>query len=160
MPAQTASRLLTKYWDGVFPIDPAYIATKLDAIVLPRQDLDGASGMIELIDGVPLISYLKTEARVRQRFTVAHELGHLALGHLNENNKYFRDTRYELGSGHAGPIEQAANLFAASILMPAEYVEELVLRQQVKTVSELAIIFDVSEIAMGYRLNYLGYSRV
>ncbi|WP_135080076.1 ImmA/IrrE family metallo-endopeptidase [Terasakiella sp. SH-1] len=52
--------------------------------------------------------------RNRQRFTIAHELGHLVLHYiLNEEKQAMKAHRY--GSG---PVEWEANWFAAGFLMP------------------------------------------
>lgn len=105
---------------------------------------------------------------VRQRFTVAHELGHfmlhpgrpLILDHVRLN---LRDNVSSLGTDRE---EREANAFAAELLMlRAEVVAEVrrVLdRGEVPSgrfVSELAAGFDVSEQAMEIRLVNLGVWR-
>lgn len=50
----------------------------------------------------------------RQRFTAAHELGHILLGHVG---KYALTNREPSPSDN--PLEQAANVFASRLLAPA-----------------------------------------
>ncbi len=52
----------------------------------------------------------------RQRFTIAHELGHCLLGHLkNKGKTFYRNVETDVSD----PMEQQANVFARDILMPA-----------------------------------------
>lgn len=50
----------------------------------------------------------------RQRFTAAHELGHILLGHVGEKNLVNREP-----SPSDSPIEKEANVFASRLLAPA-----------------------------------------
>lgn len=50
----------------------------------------------------------------RQRFTVAHELGHIMLNHVGKYELANREV-----SSKDNPIEQAANVFASRLLAPA-----------------------------------------
>ena len=50
----------------------------------------------------------------RQRFTTAHELGHILLGHVGQSPVVNREPQ-----ATDNPIEQAANVFAARLLAPA-----------------------------------------
>lgn len=157
MPINAADNLLTKYWNGSLPVDPLAIASKLGAVVIPRDDLNGVSGMIELMpNNIPVISCNSLEPNVRQRFTLAHEVGHLALKHLTPERPFFRDTRNEMGSSQWSPLERDANTFAANLLMPARIVNKAVLESGITSIARLAQLFDVSEIAMTYRLQDLG----
>jgi IrrE N-terminal-like domain len=72
----------------------------------------------------PLILLNKSQSNAaRRRFTIAHEIGHLALGwhsgtfacHVSETNAYI--------SGDYGVAEAEANRFASELLMPTPWVK-------------------------------------
>ena len=73
-------------------------------------------GYTIMIDGQPIIviNSLKRDNAARMRFTVAHELGHIMLGHVGV---------YELVNREPSPgdndIEREANVFASRLLAPA-----------------------------------------
>lgn len=75
---------------------------------------DGNSGKSLIINGQPVIIVNKTELPERQRFTAAHELGHIMLGHVGKYKLVNREP-----SASDNPIEQAANVFASRLLAPA-----------------------------------------
>ena len=63
------------------------------------SDFDGLS---EIVDDIPIIVLLKDSDGARQRFTIAHELGHLVLNILDNNLNE----------------EKLCNKFAGALLMP------------------------------------------
>lgn len=67
------------------------------------SDFDGLS---EIVDGIPVIVLLKDTDGARQRFTIAHELGHLI---LNIENKKLDE-------------ENVCNQFAGALLMPKKAI--------------------------------------
>jgi Zn-dependent peptidase ImmA (M78 family) len=69
-----------KYWDWTIPVDVVAMALAAGPSVVADQDL-GASGQLSFDGTTPVIRYSTTEHPVRQRFTVAHALGHLMLEH-------------------------------------------------------------------------------
>ena len=75
---------------------------------------DGNDGFSTIINDQPRIFVSADCIPTRQRFTCAHELGHILLGHVG---------RYELVNREPdpgdNPIEQAANVFASRLLAPA-----------------------------------------
>jgi len=108
----------------------------------------------------------------RQRFTIAHELGHLTL-HEKEGDQLFIDTQlrvyqrvgepdHEIYS-HPGSLsnpvmEREANAFAAALVMPAPLVQHAALEHQLwdeADIAALARTFGVSEQAMSIRLQQL-----
>jgi Zn-dependent peptidase ImmA (M78 family) len=119
------------------------------------QDIDGL--VLELDTGA-VIWVNREQAPVRQRFTLAHELGHHLLRHADT---FHLDLGGDLapnatGGGHPNydwRAERAANEFAASLLMPASMV-----RRAAATVTDVAVLaaqFKVSRAAMGFRLTAL-----
>jgi Zn-dependent peptidase ImmA (M78 family) len=153
-PRSEATRLLQKFWGGQpIPVDPTRIAEKLGVTVRAGRvsELKGASGWYKLDDDEePLILFNSSEVDVRQRFTIAHELGHHVLGHGPRP----RDTTF---SDQFDSYEIAANQFAAELLMPVFAVQTLVEKANVTSLARLAGAFQVSELAMNYRLKNLGY---
>jgi Zn-dependent peptidase ImmA (M78 family) len=105
----------------------------------------------------------------RQRFTIAHELGHFLLHegqtvHLDQNRIAFtvnlRNTESAKGEDND---EREANLFAAELLMPVAFLREdlrgkdLDLLGDSEFLSKLAEKYKVSSQALTFRLTYLGY---
>lgn len=154
----TAKDVLEAHWDGEVPVRPVAIARAMGIEVFKSSTLEG-SGQISVSEngGVELI-FNDNEPLVRKRFTVAHEIGHFALGHLSNTSRMFRDNVTQFSSGVRDPNEVQANRFAAQLLMPAESLR-LAIQEGTKTVAGLAELFRVSEVAMKYRLMNLGMLR-
>lgn len=100
---------------------------------------------------------------VRQRFSIAHELGHLVLHEpaFQIDQHAFVSFRDSESSSATDPHEIEANQFAAALLMPAallrECVEQLGENADVEeSIGRLARRFDVSTQAMTIRLTSLG----
>jgi Zn-dependent peptidase ImmA (M78 family) len=94
---------------------------------------------------------------VRQRFTLAHELGHVRCGHAVEMN--VDDVSVLAGDTH-DPREVQANAFAAELLAPRAGVAALVDGEPgLETVVDVAARFGISAPAALYRLNTLGLTR-
>ena len=64
----------------------------------------------------PVILYDDNESPQRIRFTVAHELGHIVLGHIRPGEFTIQNREPRAKDD---PIEQAANRFAVDLLAPA-----------------------------------------
>jgi Zn-dependent peptidase ImmA (M78 family) len=54
------------------------------------------------------------------------------------------------------PVESSANRFAAELLMPESAVRSMISDKAYSNLSALATAFNVSEVAMKYRLKNLG----
>jgi len=119
------------------------------------------SGVLVMDAGKGTIGYSPTESKVRQRFTIAHELGHYEL-HKQDSGLFidkgfavlFRDQNSSSGEIKK---EQEANAFAAALLMP----EKLLIKEIKKhnfdlgeedAMKELAKLFNVSVPAMTFRI--------
>lgn len=146
-----AKEVLEKYWDKEIPIDLLKLATALGAEVKADPNLT-TSGEFNCTNDGPLIQYNNTESKVRQRFTIAHEIGHYVLGHGGA----YRDSPNEFSLANHDPLEIAANRFAAELLMPEEVLNLLIFKKGIKDIAKLSNMLQVSQIAMQYRLKNLG----
>lgn len=114
---------------------------------------DDVDGLCALEGTVAVILAAPTPVPVRQRFTLAHELGH-ALARDDQGLRIDVDIE---NPGRDGS-EQRANAFAAAFLMPAGLLEERVGSTQPgrDLVAELAIDLGVSPSALAHRMERLG----
>jgi hypothetical protein len=144
-----AKETLRLYWDGkTFPVPVVRIANAMGARVVSSLDMTD-SGQVERIGEGYKITVREGEPDYRRRFTIAHELGHIALGHLG-SAPLFRDSHFNRPRNYR---EQAANRFAAAFLMPAEFVELAWGKIGYRKIAEY---FGVSVQTLVYRLVQLG----
>lgn len=114
-----------------------------------------------------LIGVNALHSKTRQRFTIAHELGHLELGHLQQYgaqeilvDRHFKVMFRDVKSSQASdPVEIDANAYAAELLMPTSMlIAERELRsagidyEDDALVHALALRYKVSRQAMTFRL--------
>ncbi|EFL9618700.1 ImmA/IrrE family metallo-endopeptidase [Citrobacter freundii] len=151
--------VLDRYWDKMLPVDPLKIAEAWGARVKALEDSDfnneGLSGLAVIKNGEPRIYFDSNEHPNRQRFTIAHELGHHVLGHTKDG-EYHRDRARDYYTGAPLFSERQANQFAAALLMPKNAILHYVERVGIESTLELAKIFNVSEAAMRWRLKEIG----
>ncbi len=149
--SQEAKALLEQFWDLKIPIDPEFFAKQV-GLTVERKDLGLQSGYFD--SDKRLIVVNNQEVEERQRFTIAHELGHFCLNHGSS----YRDTATpgwfrKVNSTH----ETEANKFAAELLMPAIAVKILIDVRKIRDAVELRQAFGVSSQALHWRLKSLGY---
>jgi Zn-dependent peptidase ImmA (M78 family) len=157
-----ASELLRKFRLHRVPVDVHSVAEHLGAKVVYEDVDDDVSGLLLCENGVSTIVINRQHPPNRQRFTLAHECGHLYL-HADRGDRlwvdktlFFRDASSSTGD-HRAEIE--ANQFAAGLLMPGELVLSAFEPDHEFTeadVVRLALRFEVSERAMTVRLISLG----
>jgi Zn-dependent peptidase ImmA (M78 family) len=160
-----AINVLRKTGVDTAPVPIHLVAQRLGLMVESVHLGDEVSGVLVVDGEVGVIGYNVLHAEVRQRFTIAHEIGHYLL-HRSDSSLFidqryfsaFRDARSSEGSE---PREREANAFAASLLMPSHLVRwELKHRSfdlaDEDALSLLAKTFRVSTQAMAFRLSNLG----
>ncbi|ESZ28012.1 ImmA/IrrE family metallo-endopeptidase [Mesorhizobium sp. L2C084A000] len=157
-----ALEVLDKYLGDV-PVRVEDAIRELDVSLKMNADLPfGISGQIKrLPNGRYEISSAAGETNSRQRFTIAHELGHYVLHRgmlgagVNDDTKYRTVRDSNLYNGAIDDVhERQANSFAANILIP-----EATIKRDIgwyKFVSEAAKVYNVSKSSMRWRLNNLG----
>lgn len=141
------------------PVHAEQIARRLGAQITYESFEGEISGMLYRDRGTAVIGVNSRHAPTRQRFTVAHEIGHLLI-HKGQPLFIDRFVRVNWRNGESSPEEVQANAFAAGLLMPRALVREAVghalsRRRDVtpqEIVGTLARRFEVSAAAMQYRL--------
>lgn len=135
------------------------------------EDIEESGFSRQNSDGGVEITINENEPPYRQRFTIAHEIGHVILGHIDEIEIY-RNTESEYCDMVHRAIEVSANKFAAELLMPYKLVvyvireslkelnyneDDKLYRNNIeKIIDKSANKMKVSGIAFKYRLDNLG----
>ncbi len=96
-----------------------------------------------------IIYYNEQKPHQRIRFTLAHELGHCLLGHINNNEITYRYNSENDGVKDLKELQ--ANVFARDLLMPATVLHSL----DIKSCEDIARICNVSMQSAEIRFNRL-----
>jgi Zn-dependent peptidase ImmA (M78 family) len=168
-----AEQVLVEFGFSELPIPVDRLAMRLGLDVERAVLGDDISGLLVIQEGRGIIGINASQASTRQRFTIAHELGHFVLHRdivpvfidkqfLKPYVAAFRDGASATGEEE---IEREANAFAAGLLMPANLVHEAArLLPPTSTdddvIEGLARRFDVSRQAMSFRLANLTSGRI
>jgi Zn-dependent peptidase ImmA (M78 family) len=161
-----ASNLIAKSKTDRPPVPVESIAREKGVIVSKRRVESNVSGFLyrNASKRRPVIGVNIAHHPNRQRFTIAHELGHFLLHagdvvHVDDPVNH-RDER----SGQGTDVQEVeSNLFAAELLMPVQFLREDLQRfgtldlLDEQKVESLARKYGVSNQAMAVRLSYLGY---
>lgn len=149
-----AEEVLTTYWDGTLPVDPAVIASRLGVEVFNAQLGNDVYGMLERKPGGNPQIFLDVDQPVnRWRFSCAHELGH----YVERSARLDDDISYverRSDTDRTSPDEIYANEFAGNLLMPEHEVRARV--DAGMSDMRMALDFGVSYDAMLYRKTRLG----
>lgn len=144
------------------PVEVDVLARVVGADVRRRPNSPDISGLLYRQGDELIIGVNADDSPARQRFTIAHEIGHLKLHKSGFFvDRAYRASRTDLPSDAAE--ERQANWFAAELLMPENMIST-VARELVeqKSMTDEALIgalaerFRVSRQAMGFRLLNLG----
>lgn len=141
-----------------FPVDPEAIASKLGIQVYREPLPANTAGFIIRTrkDGPVRIVLNSNDGKHRQRFTLAHELGHY-FQHRDDDKIGFVDKRDELAAAGTDPNEVWANGFAAELLMPAATIRTW--WAEGWSPSQIREALGVSEQAFAVRMSSLGLLR-
>ena len=153
------------------PIDVEALAKAMGITIRYEPFDEELSGVLVKEGDRVAIGVNSAHSITRQRFTIAHEIGHFALNHDGNlfvdqalrSQAYIvhRDGKSSLGTDYH---EVQANQFAAELLMPQDLLNLQIEKRLDKRarsssadlISELARVFVVSTQAMEYRLANLG----
>jgi Zn-dependent peptidase ImmA (M78 family) len=161
----TVEQVLKECGISTRPVPLEKIIRKHNILLVNLPANDDIFGAIVRQQGRIIIAVNPNQHPNRQRFTIAHELGHF-FNHDYENDGkdhvdgdfrlHWRDSKSSQGVNWN---EIEANQFAASLLMPenllkADVEQSLPLNKD--AISHLASLYKVSRLAMQYRLVNLG----
>lgn len=142
-----AWRCLIDYKVTSLPISVLGIARSAGIKVLKNSATDlllpSESGISIIMGNKWVIIYNDKCSRQRCRFTVAHELGHIFLGHELEKRNRITQT-FKRSDSYA---EHEANIFASRLLAPACVIWALGLTNE----NEIATVCDISHSAAKFR---------
>ena len=153
------------------PVPPDSVARAADVRVVMDSLSAELSGLLRVLDGAPTIVVNSSHGEMRHRFTIAHELGHLSLHGGREGSQMFVDRDFVFRRGQKAAAgsdreEIQANMFAAELLMPRDWLERDVGEKDIDAAGRAAISDDavvrlarqygVSQAAMAFRLANLG----
>jgi Zn-dependent peptidase ImmA (M78 family) len=160
--------LLDKHDIKKAPVDVERLALLLGANVQYAPTEEKLSGFIlkDIQNNQVIIGINENHHKNRQRFTIAHELGHLYLhekGKIHIDRKFQINLRDENSSTGDSEEEKEANLFAAELLMPAKFISKDLTDIEAfdlfddDYLEKLADTYQVSRQALTFRLSYLNY---
>jgi Zn-dependent peptidase ImmA (M78 family) len=146
------------------PVENLARALEIDVRYSPgKEDVSGAL----IRDGESVVIAVNSaQHENRQRFTIAHEIGHFLLHkgtqvHFDEDFRVNYRNAVSSEATNIGEIE--ANRFAAALLMPEDFLRRDLLRLQPdherinETIQSLSVRYKVSTRAIELRLVNLGF---
>jgi Zn-dependent peptidase ImmA (M78 family) len=158
---EDAHRLFEEHKIKSAPVAVERIAKSL-GVRVQYAPLDGdLSGMAYIKDGVPIVGINSLHHPNRQRFTLAHELGHIRLHRVHLENQVHVDKgslrRDAVTATGEDDLEVEANAFASELLMPHDLLQAALDGRTIdleddEMISALAKRFRVSEAAIRFRL--------
>lgn len=160
-------RLLTSFSAGRIPVPIEEIAEQLGLRIQRSVLGDDVAGVLLLAEDEDsgVIGVNVSQAPVRQRFTIAHEIAHFVLHRhalpifIDRQflTSYFAAFRNRASATGEDRREREANAFAAALLMPAAAVRDALAgiagdATDDDALDQLAKRFDVSRQAMTFRV--------
>lgn len=137
--ARDQARILVEKLGLKNPPVPVEKLAKALGVRIEYNPFDGElSGMAFLRDGKPIIGVNSKHHPNRQRFTIAHELGHIVLHRthletavlIDKSRNFMIDgksfiPRNQTSAEGSDPLEIQANAFASELLLPARLVRKV-----------------------------------
>lgn len=148
---QLVEQLLKNADISSLPVKLSKIAKLWDGLQVTIEDIEGEAFLVDLGVLGSNILIKKNSSKERQRFSLAHELGHLALRDagipIDASPTHARDNK----------IERWCNEFAAELLMPTAWLRDDVLKSDISKLylvaHELSQKYEVSHEAIFIRFS-------
>jgi len=163
---QQAAKLLEENSVRRAPVPVEAIARAVGLDVRYAPTTDDVSGALIRNGKSAVIAVNSAQHENRQRFTIAHEIGHFIL-HKRTDQHFDEDFRIDYRNAVSSEATQRseieANGFAAALLMPVKFLQNDLLRVELgesdadQEIQTLAVRYKVSSRAMELRLLNLGF---
>lgn len=125
---------------------------KCDIAIEPMPDRVDGMVATDPQTGARVIAVAASPWLQRQRFTLAHELGHLEMGSLSEHRE----------GGPDSDVEDAAHSFARHLLLPVSAAQRMLRETRASSprelLSDVVRLFRVSPVVAGYQLATAGWT--
>ena len=162
---KTATEILQEFGGDEFPLDLEKLLENIGISALPmdftkleeKLKKGHILGLVLSDADNAVIYYSKNDTPNRQRFTIAHELGHIC-GHLQPDSTDYPYIDWRIEEQSEDFEEIKANIFAGELLIPLRKLKDVYLNMAIPNSRDLAIVFGVSTNVMEKRLDYLGVS--
>jgi Zn-dependent peptidase ImmA (M78 family) len=166
IPQEEAKKLVEQLHITRPPVPVERVARHLGATIRYSPFDGDISGIIHIRGGVPIIGVNSLHPPNRQRFTVAHECGHLVLHRefitqeVHVDKKFAVLRRDDVSATGKERKEIQANQFAAELIMPHAFLlralgNDMIDIDDTELVTRLAREFKVSADAMKIRMTNL-----
>lgn len=110
-----AWKMLIDYNVDTMPVPIVRLCREMGIVMKYYKPNDTNDGKTLYIDGVPYILINEDIPKERKRFVIAHELGHIVLGHIEDDGSVL----FHSEKSQKTPIENEATAFALRLLAPA-----------------------------------------
>lgn len=149
---EKAQNILSMFGVNEAPIDVEDICSKLGFKIAYIELSDKVSAAIKIENNRKAIIVNSKHSKNRQRFSIAHELGHYLSGHedFDDEKRVFIDPHKKYLNPQFRQ-EEEADEFAAELLMPESLLKTDVVESKLG-ITELATKYQTSEQAMTIQL--------
>ncbi len=142
-----------------YPVNLQQIAQRVNTDIYYRSDMphnvNGAT--IPLKDGGYIIALKSRQPIFNERFALAQEIAHIALGHCAGG--IIITSSYESYNQGIFPYDWESYAFAKEMLVPLEELKHILAAQEVLDIDKLCTLYGVSGEIMKKRLNEIGAIR-
>ena len=161
-----ATEILNEFGDpNTIPINLNKLLENIGISVLPmdftnleeKLNKGHILGLVLTTENNAVIYYSINDTTNRQRFTIAHELGHIC-SHLRPDSTDYPYIDWRIEEEANNCEEKKANIFAGELLIPLHKLKQEYLSLRFPSSKELASIFGTSINVMEERLNHLKVS--
>lgn len=156
-PAKTDARRVLEEYNVSPPVDLHKLAKEMKIKIHYRSLPANCDGWtVALLPNNLNVEHLilvnSRKLAVRQRFTIAHEIGHIVLNHCDRkpNAPLFKHFQITLKDNFE--FERDADIFASELLMPTPHLLKLIKIDKVKDIKRLSDFYQVSKQAMEIKL--------
>lgn len=150
--AMFAEGILKTHWDRSVPVNLARIARAMGVTVALQPQLPSCALLEISARNQARVTIGAQQSTVRQRYGVAHAIGHVALHHLRPGMQRHIAVAEDFRADHSQRWDSEANDFALGLLLPEEALRQRVLTEGCTDLQELAAGFEVAPLLVKQRL--------